>query len=208
MWDTISLVAEVSDEDPPRHREATGHGRGILSLVPGIHMETTIAAPPEEVWRRLADIADHVTWMADAAEIRFTSDRRSGVGTVFECETRVGPLRTTDVMEVTEWRDAAAMGVRHTGLFTGTGRFALEAAPAPAPISADTPAAAHTPALADADTPGAGRGATVLSWEEDLVFPWWLGGPVGAWAARPILRRVWRGNLRRFSALVMADAAD
>jgi hypothetical protein len=142
-------------------------------------METTIAAPVDEVWRRLADIGDHVTWMADAAEIRFTSDRRSGVGTVFECETRLGPLRTTDVMEVTEWGDAAAMGVRHKGLFTGTGRFAL--------------------ALADG-------GATVLSWEEDLVFPWWLGGPVGAWAARPIMRWVWRGNLRRFADLVMADA--
>ncbi len=175
-------------------------------------METTIAAPPDEVWRRLADIGDHVTWMADAAEIRFTSDRRSGAGTVFECETRVGPLRTTDVMEVTEWRDAAAMGVRHKGLFTGTGRFALE--PAPAPASADGPAPADTPAPADASlsadaSPSAtrdGPGATVLSWEEDLVFPWWLGGPVGAWAARPILRWVWRGNLRRFSALVMADA--
>lgn len=153
-------------------------------------METTIAAPPDDVWRRLADIGDHVTWMADAAEIRFTGDRRSGVGTVFECETRLGPLRTTDVMEVTEWRDAAAMGVRHKGLFTGTGRFVLE----PAPVRAGTTDA------------GEGEGATVLSWEEDLVFPWWLGGSVGAWAARPILRWVWRGNLRRFADLVTADA--
>lgn len=163
-------------------------------------METTVAAPPAEVWRRLADIGDHVTWMADAAEIRFTSDRRSGVGTVFECETRLGPLRTTDVMEVTEWRDAAAMGVRHTGLFTGTGRFALE--PARTGVTRDGAAGEAAPA------PGAsaGAGATVLSWEEDLVFPWWLGGPVGAWAARPILRWVWRGNLRRFAALVTADA--
>ena len=156
---------------------AGDHGRAILGLVPGIRMETTIDAPPADVWRRLADVGDHVTWMADAAEIRFTDDRRSGVGTVFECETRLGPLHTTDVMEITEWRDAAAMGVRHTGLFTGTGRFALSPA---------------------------GEGGTVLSWEEDLIFPWWLGGPIGAWVARPILRWVWRGNLRRFSALVTA----
>jgi carbon monoxide dehydrogenase subunit G len=143
--------------------------------VPGIRTEVIIDAPPDAVWRRLADIADHVSWMADAAAIRFTGDDRTGVGTTFECETRLGPLRTTDVMEVTEWREAAAMGVRHSGLFTGTGRFELSPA-------------------------GAGR--TRLTWNEDLRFPWWLGGPVGATVARPILRAVWRGNLRRFATRV------
>jgi carbon monoxide dehydrogenase subunit G len=148
--------------------------------VPGIRVQTTIEAPPEAVWRRLADIADHVSWMADAAAIRFTGDRRAGVGTSFECETRVGPLRTLDVMEVTEWRDGEAMGVRHRGLVTGTGRFLLEPA-------------------------GAGR--TRLVWAEHLRFPWWLGGPVGGLLARPVLRAVWRGNLRRFAARVTAAPA-
>jgi carbon monoxide dehydrogenase subunit G len=140
-----------------------------------IKIHTTIDAPPATVWARLADIADHVSWMADAAAIRFTGDRRSGVGTRFECDTRVGPLRTTDVMEVTEWRERRAMGVRHDGLVTGTGRFLLRRAR---------------------------RGRTRLTWDEDLRFPWWLGGPVGAIAAAPVLRAVWRGNLRRFGELV------
>jgi hypothetical protein len=113
--------------------------------------------------------------MADAAAIRFTGDRRAGVGTTFECETRIGPLRTTDLMEVTEWRERRAMGVRHVGLFTGTGRFLLRRSP---------------------------RGRTRLTWDEDLRFPWWLGGPVGAVVAAPVLRAVWRGNLRRLAALV------
>lgn len=143
--------------------------------MPGIRTEVTVDAPPDAVWRRLADIADHVSWMADAAAIRFTGDTRTGVGTTFECETRLGPLRTTDVMEVTEWRDAEVMGVRHAGLFTGTGRFVLS------PVGADR---------------------TRLTWDEDLRFPWWLGGPVGATVTRPILRAVWRGNLRRFAARV------
>jgi hypothetical protein len=38
---------------------------------------------------------------------------------------------------------------------------------------------------------------TGFSWEEELTFPWWLGGPVGEWVARPLLTRLWRGNLRR-----------
>lgn len=138
-----------------------------------IHVQTTVDAPPDVVWRRLADIADHGSWMADAAAIRFTSDRRSGVGTTFECETRVGPLRTLDVMEVTEWRDGEALGVRHTGLVTGTGRFLLE------PVD---------------------PGHTRLVWAEDLRFPWWMAGPVGGAVARPVLRAVWRHNLRRFAA--------
>ncbi|HEX6420684.1 MAG TPA: SRPBCC family protein, partial [Acidimicrobiales bacterium] len=138
-----------------------------------IRVHTAVDAPPQVVWRHLADIADHVSWMADARAIRFTSDRRTGVGTAFECETRLGPLRTLDVMEVTEWRDGEAMGVRHRGLVTGTGRFLLESA---------------------------GRGRTRLVWAEDLRFPWWLGGRVGGALARPVLRAVWRGNLRRFAA--------
>jgi uncharacterized protein YndB with AHSA1/START domain len=60
-----------------------------------IRVRATIDAPRGTVWTRLADIADHVHWMADARAIRFTGERRSGVGTTFECETRIGPLRTT-----------------------------------------------------------------------------------------------------------------
>src|SRR5262245_10359132 len=118
--------------------------------------------------------------MADAAAIRFTGERRTGVGTTFECETRVGPLRTTDVMEVTEWREGEALGVRHRGVVTGTGRFVVGPSPG-----------------GDASTARAG---TRLTWDEDLSFPWWLGGRVGAFVARPVLRAVWRGNLRRFAA--------
>lgn len=149
--------------------------------MPRIRIETVIDAPPPAVWRRLADIDDHVSWMADAAAIRFTGDRREGVGTTFECETRVGPLRTLDVMEVTEWREQQAMGVRHRGLVTGTGRFLLQED---------------------------GRGRTSLVWDEELSFPWWLGGAFGGLAARPVLRAVWRGNLRRFAALVTAGDRD
>jgi carbon monoxide dehydrogenase subunit G len=143
--------------------------------VPRVRVQTTVDAPPRAVWRRLADIADHVSWMADAASIRFTGDQRSGVGTTFECETRVGPLRTVDVMEVTEWRERRSMGVRHRGLVTGTGRFVLRRR---------------------------GRHRTRLIWDETLRFPWWLGGAIGGLVGGPVLKLVWQGNLRRFAALV------
>jgi len=143
--------------------------------MPRIRVRATIDAPPGAVWTRLADIADHVEWMADARAIRFTGERRSGVGTTFECETRIGPLTTTDVMEVTEWLEGRSLGVRHTGVVSGAGRFVL---------GNDRPA------------------STTVTWDERLRFPWWLGGPVTGLVAAPVLRLVWRGNLRRLASLV------
>jgi hypothetical protein len=57
------------------------------------------------------------------------------------------------------------------------------------------------------ETAGDGAARTRLTWDEDLAFPWWLGGAVGAFVARPVLRAVWRGNLRRFAARVTEEAA-
>ena len=62
-------------------------------------------AAPEEVWADVRDIESHVTWMQDAAAIRFLTDHREGAGTRFECDTKVGPFSLTDVMEITSWED-------------------------------------------------------------------------------------------------------
>src|SRR5256885_17169804 len=66
--------------------------------------------------------------MEDAVAIRFTSSEQAGVGTTFECDTRVGPFSLTDLMEVTEWDERKRMGIRHVGLVTGSGRFTLRRA--------------------------------------------------------------------------------
>ncbi len=132
-------------------------------------MSTILDAPPARVWDDVKDIASHVEWMEDAVAIHFTSLRRSGVGTTFDCDTRVGPLGLTDRMEITEWRPKRSMGIRHVGLVTGTGRFTLRRRP---------------------------RGRTRFTWEEKLVFPWWMGGPVGGLVGGQVLRLVWRRNLR------------
>lgn len=133
-----------------------------------IRVEIYIDASPAKVWDYLEDIASHVNWMHDAAEIRFISDEKSGVGTKFECDTKVGPIKLTDIMTVTEWEPESTMGVEHVGLVQGTGQFQLIAE----------------------------QVGTRFVWEESLKFPIWLGAKLGEIASRPILSYVWRKNLR------------
>ena len=62
-------------------------------------------------------------------------------------------------MEITEWVPGSAMGVRHSGIVTGTGVFTLE--------------------------PLAGGTRTRFTWAESLDFPWYFGGRLGASRRRP-----------------------
>ena len=62
---------------------------------------------------------------ADATAIRFETDQTRGIGTRFVCDTKVGPITLQDHMEITEWEPQRRMGVRHTGVVTGTGSFEL-----------------------------------------------------------------------------------
>lgn len=132
-----------------------------------ITVSIDIAAPLEEVWSHAADLPSHTEWMADAESISFEGHQTSGVGTRMRVETVVGPLRTTDVMEVTEWSEPHTIGVRHSGMVAGEGRFRLSRI----------------------------AGGTRFTWTEELTFPPAMGGPVGAAAARPVLAWVWRRNL-------------
>ncbi|MCY4664869.1 MAG: SRPBCC family protein [Acidimicrobiaceae bacterium] len=142
-----------------------------------IRVSTVVPAAPAAVWEDLRHIGRHVDWMSDAESIRFLTEEAEGVGVRFECVTRIGPVRLIDRMEVIEWREGAILGIRHRGTVSGTGRFRL--APCPGP---------H------------GEHHTRFEWTETLRFRWWMGGPLGAAAARPVLKAVWARNLRRFAA--------
>jgi hypothetical protein len=140
-------------------------------LMAMIVVSTDLPHPPDGVWSELAQLERHSDWMADAERIDFDGEQRSGVGTRMAVRTRVGPLVTTDVIEVRSWLEGQSIGVSHRGIVTGLGVFVL------VPID----------------------GGTRFVWWEDLEFPWYLGGPITAWFARPVLRLIWQGNLKRFA---------
>jgi carbon monoxide dehydrogenase subunit G len=134
-----------------------------------IRLIVTLDVPPAKVWTELADLGSHPRWMADASGVEFITEQTEGVGTRLRVPTRIGPLRTTDLLTVIEWEEGRSLAVRHDGAVGGVGRFDIR------PLD-----------------PG-----TELTWSEQLHFPWWLGGVIGAALARPILKRVWRANLER-----------
>lgn len=142
-----------------------------------IHVSIDLNATPEQVWEVVEPVERHVDWMADAVAIRFVGQQTRGVGTAFLCDTKVGPLRLTDRMEITEWEPAKVMGVRHVGIVTGTGRFTIT------PISS----------------------GTRFEWIEDLIFPWWMGGPLaGIVGGQVVMKAIWRRNLRELKKIVEA----
>ncbi len=144
-----------------------------------ICVSVDIDATPERVWQVVEPVERHVDWMHDAVAIRFIGEQTRGVGTEFLCDTKVGPFKLVDRMELTEWEPGSAMGVRHTGMVKGEGRFTLT------PIDLDR--------------------RTRFTWEETLVFPWWMGGPVGAFiGGKVVLAAIWRRNLRGLRTLVEA----
>lgn len=134
-----------------------------------IAVSRVLHLPHQRVWAAIADLGSHTTWMKDAEWIVFVHDQQRGKGTKMKVKTVIGPFRTIDMMEVVGWEEGRSIDVVHQGLITGQGT--LQAIPS-------------------------GDG-TIVSWTETLVFPWWLGGGVTAWLARPVLAAVWRGNLRR-----------
>jgi hypothetical protein len=138
-----------------------------------IRVHTIIDAPPDAVWADIERLDTHVEWMKDAKSIRFLGRRRHGKGTRFACRTRIGPFTTVDLITVTEWKPRRSMGIEHRGVVTGRGTFTLRRKRG---------------------------GRTRFTWDERLSFPPWMGAWLGEHLAAPLLRRVWKRNLRRLAA--------
>ena len=142
--------------------------------MPTIQISSHINVSPEVLWEELRHIDRHVNWMNDAVSITFTSPTTEGVGTQFSCLTKVGLLKTTDIMTITQWQENKTMGVEHVGLVKGTGTFQIE--------------------------PN-GEGSTI-TWKESLSFPLFFLGSLGALAATPLLTYIWKKNLTNLKNIV------
>ena len=139
-----------------------------------IKVSTTINAPIKTVWNEVSRLEEHTNWMNDAEKIDFLSENNSGVGTKMKVLTKVGPIKLYDYMTVTEWINEEIIAVDHTGIVSGKGKFRLE----------------------EVD-----ENSTKFNWEETLKFPLYLGGIIGEFFGAPILKLIWKKNLKNLKEI-------
>lgn len=132
-----------------------------------IYIDTYINSSPEIIWKSIQNIESHTDWMQDAEKIEFLTDFKEGTGTKFNCLTKVAFIKLNDKMEITEWETNKTMGVTHKGIVSGSGKFSLIPK----------------------------NNGTMFSWQENLKYPWYMGGVVGETISKPILKRIWKKNL-------------
>ncbi|HYM84220.1 MAG TPA: SRPBCC family protein [Candidatus Dormibacteraeota bacterium] len=149
--------------------------RGVAPPEP-IRTFTVIDAPPERVWRELADIEGQPRWMREMKRVRVLTPGPVGAGTRGEAEVRILGIGVTDPVTVTDFVPPTRFAIRHEGTFRGHGDIELE--------------------------PGADGTSTIVRWEETLVPP--VLPELGALVQRPILWRIFQGDLGRFRELIEA----
>ena len=134
-----------------------------------------IRATPERVWEVASDLPAQESWMVDVRRLEITSEQHSGAGTVIKVTSELfGLPLVRDTMLITTWEPPTRYDVEHTGQFTGTGAFVLEAAP----------------------------GGTVFHWIEDFKPPLGPLGELGfKLLVGPQMRRVFRRSLKNLRRL-------
>ena len=139
-----------------------------------ITVSTIINKPLDEVWGEVSVLKNHTNWMKDAVNIDFLTESTQGIDTKMKVLTKVGPIKLYDYMTVTEWVERQSIGVDHVGLVTGKGKFTLTQLE---------------------------ENKTEFKWEETLKFPIYLAGPIGEFFGSPILKLIWKNNLKGLKEL-------
>tara|TARA_B100000902_G_C27287641_1_gene905320 strand:- start:1760 stop:2200 length:441 start_codon:yes stop_codon:yes gene_type:complete len=139
-----------------------------------ITVSTIINKPLNDVWEEVSVLKNHTNWMKDAVNIEFLTESTQGINTEMKVLTKVGPIKLFDYMTVTEWIEKKSIGVDHVGIVTGKGKFTLTEL---------------------------GESKTEFQWEETLKFPFYLAGPIGEFFGAPVLRLIWRNNLKGLKEL-------
>lgn len=136
--------------------------------------------PPEIVWDLITDWEHQDDWMLEAADFRVIGEQRTGIGVEAEATIRIAGITTRDRVRVVGWDPHHRLAIRHLGWVSGTGELFLT------PIDEKT---------------------TFLFWREDLEPPLGLVGAVGMTLFRPLMRRIFRRDLRILEGLVRARAS-
>lgn len=146
---------------------------------PAIRMSREIDAPIETVWDVVADVGRQPEWMMEMSDLRMLTDPPLGVGSRGEATVTIAGISTTDPVTISAFEPPRRFGIVHEGRISGDGLIALASR--------------------------AVGGPTIVEWQERLfppVFPY-----VGAAIMRPVLRRIFQGDLERLATMVAVERA-
>jgi hypothetical protein len=132
----------------------------------------------EIVWDLITDWEHQDDWMLEASDFLVTSEHREGVGVEALATIRIGGIRTRDRVRVSVWEPPERLVIEHVGWVRGRGDIRLTAA--------------------DLDTR--------IVWLETLQAPLGIVGHLGLWLFAPLMRRIFRRDLRVLRGLVRARA--
>ena len=144
-------------------------------------METSevAQAPPEVVWALITDWERQDDWMLEASDFTVTSEQREGVGVEAEATIRIGGIKTRDRVRVSGWEPNRRLAIDHRGWVTGHGEILLTSLP---------------------------RGRTHIFWREELEPPLGLAGALGMTGFAPVMKRIFRRDLRVLATLARTTA--
>ena len=137
--------------------------------------------PPEVVWRFITDWEHQDDWMLEASNFEVIGEQREGVGVEARATVRFGGIRTRDTIRVSMWEPPRILVIDHLGWVKGSGEIQLQ------PVSE----------------------GTRMRWKETLLPPARLGpiGRAGLIGAAPLVRRIFRRDLRVLRGLVRSRSA-
>jgi hypothetical protein len=145
-----------------------------------LRMLAVVDAPIDATWSVLADIPLQTEWMQEMKQVTVTTPGPVGVGTRGTAIVRVFGIPVADPVEVVEFQPPVRYGIRHHGLFSGSGLITLE--------------------------PGADGTTTIVRWEE-ILRPVLLP-ELGSLIAGLVLQPIFQADLLRFARLVETGSAD
>jgi carbon monoxide dehydrogenase subunit G len=146
-----------------------------------IEVSDTMPGPPEIVWALITDWEHQDDWMLEASDFEVIGDQREGVGVEAKATVRIAGIKTRDTVRVSMWEPPRILVIDHLGWVKGAGEIQLQ------PVSE----------------------GTRMRWKETLFPPRRLGpvGRFGLVVARPLMRRIFRRDLRVLQSLVRVRSA-
>jgi carbon monoxide dehydrogenase subunit G len=141
-----------------------------------IEVSDTMPGSPDVVWALITDWEHQGDWMLEASSFEVTSKHREGVGVEARATVRIAGIRTRDSVRVSMWEPPRLLVIEHLGWVKGSGEIQMQPT----------------------------REGTRMRWRETLFAPRMLGpiGRMGLRVAAPLMRRVFRRDLRVLQGLV------